>query len=72
MDERTAEELWTASVRRFNARREQDLAWQWLGYHERMLRSHQTTSALLCAHHRQEIARYEEMLGINHKGGDAA
>jgi hypothetical protein len=66
------EELWRESVRRFNARRHQDLCWQWIRYHEGMPRSHQTTSAILTAHHRQEIEKYEAMLGISHKGGDAA
>ncbi len=67
--ERPAEVMYAESVRRFNARRYQDLCWEWLRHHERLLRSHQTTAAILTAHHRQEIARYEKLLGIDESKG---
>jgi hypothetical protein len=70
--ERPAEAMYAESVRRYDAKRQQELAWQWLRYHARQLRNHETTSALITAHHRGEIERYERLLNINHEGGDAA
>ncbi len=71
--ERDREALWVESVQTFNARQQQDLAWEWLRYHVARQRAHRRTFALLDAHHEQEIRRYSEMLGINYdKGDDAA
>ena len=70
--EREREELYMESVRRHHARREQELAWAWLRFHARQLRNHETTSALITARHRQQMARYEQMLGINYSEGDDA
>ncbi len=47
-------------------------AWRWLRYHEKQLRNHQRVSALIAAHHRQEIASLERYLGIVEHKGDAA
>jgi hypothetical protein len=70
--EREREELYEESCRRHHARREAELAWEWLRFHVRQLRNHQTTAALIARHHEQEIRKYEEMLNINHDQGDAA
>ena len=67
-----SEDLWAESVRRHHARREQELAWAWLRFHARQLRNHETTSALITARHRQQMARYEQMLGIHYSEGDDA
>jgi hypothetical protein len=69
--ERRAEGLWEESVRRYNARRQQELAQAWLQYHIARRRTHRHTFALLDAHHEQEIARYTAMLDDS-KGDDAA
>jgi hypothetical protein len=63
--ERAREELWRESVRRFNARQQQELAWEWLRYHVARQRAHRKTFALLDAHHEAEIQRYERMLGLD-------
>ena len=70
--ERSPEEIWQESARVFNAKRQEVLCWEWLRWHQRMLNNHTRTAALIAEHHRQEIARYEELLGINYEGGDAA
>jgi hypothetical protein len=66
--EREREALWAASVRRHHARRRQELAWEWLRHHERQLNNQRTTFAILERHHRQEIAKYETMLGLDGPG----
>ncbi len=72
-DQRVSEEQgriedgWTESVRAFNARRREALYWEWLRYHQRKLNNRRRTFALLDAHDRAEIARYERMLGIDHE-----
>ena len=70
-DQRVSEEQsriedgWAESVRAHHARRQQDLAWQWLRYHVARQRAHRHTFALLDAHHSAEIEKYEAMLGID-------
>jgi hypothetical protein len=59
---------WAESCDKYNAARQRELAWQWLRYHQGMLRSHKHTLALLMEHHRAEISKYEKMLGISHNG----
>jgi hypothetical protein len=78
-DQRVSEEQgriedgWAESVRVHNARRQKALCWEWLKYHQRKLNNCRRTFALLDAHDRAEIARYERILGINYdEGGDAA
>jgi hypothetical protein len=65
--ERAPEEIWQESVRTLNAKRQEALCWEWLRFHSRQLRNHETTSALITAHHRREIAKYEELLGLDHE-----
>jgi hypothetical protein len=45
--------------------RERDLAEQWLEHHQRLLDAHKHTHTILTAHHRQEIAKYERLLGVD-------
>ena len=70
--ERPAEDIWEESVRRHHARQQQELAWEWLRYHVARQRAHRHTFALLDAHHSAEIEKYERMLNIDYRGGDAA
>ena len=73
--EREREELYMESVRRHHARQQQELAWAWLRWHQRMLSNHARTASLIAAHHRSEIERYEQMLGLDGpepNGKDAA
>ena len=60
--ERAEEELWAVSAAKYAARRQRELAQQWLAYHIARRRTHRHTFALLDAHHAQEIARYTAML----------
>ena len=72
---RPAEERWAESVRRHHAQRQQELAREWLRWHQRMLSNHARTASLIAAHHRSEIERYEQMLGLDGpepNGKDAA
>ncbi len=69
---RKREEIWAASVERHNAARQRQLCWEWLRYHQRQLTNRERIVAILDAHDRAEIRRYESMLQINHEGGDAA
>ena len=73
--EREREELYMTSVRRHHARRQEELCWAWLRWHERMLSNHTKTAALIAAHHRGEIQKYEQLLGTTYpepNGKDAA
>jgi hypothetical protein len=60
--ERFEEALWEESVAKYNARRQRELAQQWLAYHIARRRTHRYTFAILDRHHEQEIARYSAML----------
>jgi len=64
-DQRIAE-IWAESARKYNVARKQALAWEWLNYHQGMLRNHEHTIGLLTGHHRAEIRKYEKLLGIEH------
>ena len=66
------EDAWADSVRKHNARRREALCWEWLRWHQRMLNNHTKTAALITAHHRGEIERYERLLSIDHEGEGAA
>jgi len=57
--------MWAESARKYNVARRQALWWEWLEYHERMLRNCEHTLRLISAHHRQEAARYRQLLGID-------
>ena len=60
--ERRERELWAETVAQYNARRQRELARQWLEYHVARRRTHRRTFALLDAHHTAEIGRYARML----------
>jgi hypothetical protein len=70
--ERPKEESYMPGLRRLDDARRKENAWAWLRHHQRQLDSHTRTAALLTAHHEQEIAKYEAMLGITYDEGDSA
>ena len=70
--ERPKEESYMPGLRRLDDARRKENAWAWLRHHQRQLDSHTRTAALLTAHHEQEIAKYERILGIDYEGDDAA
>ena len=70
--ERPAEESYMPGLRRRDAERQRDLAWEWLRHHTQKMRNRDRTKAILDAQDLQEIARYEHMLGIDYEGDDAA
>ena len=70
--ERPREESYMPNLRRRDDARQQELAWQWLRHHTQKMRNRDRTKAMLDAHDRQEIARYERILGIDYEGDDAA
>ena len=63
--ERPAEAAYVESARRFHVERQEALAWQWRSWHIERRRANKATFAVLDAHHRAEIERYEKMLGID-------
>ena len=63
--ERAERELWQESTERFSAARQQQLALEWLDYHQQRQRAHRKTFALLDAMHAAEIAKYEAMLKLD-------
>ncbi len=77
-DQRVSEEQgriedgWAESVRTFNAKRQEALCWEWLRFHQRQLNNCKRTFALLDAHDRAEIARYEQLLGIDYEREESA
>ena len=58
--ERQAEELYAASVRRYNARREHARRAEWAAYHRQQAERHRATLASLIAHHENQAAKYGE------------
>jgi hypothetical protein len=58
------EALWAESTRRFNQKRRNHNAREWLDFHDRQLKGHEATLGHLVAYHRGERARYAEILGI--------
>jgi hypothetical protein len=60
-DER--EELWKASVRRYNARRREEMRAAWASYHEGQAERHRRTLEDLIAHHEQQAAKLCELVG---------
>ena len=54
-DER--EELWKASVRRYNARRREEMRAAWTSYHEGQAERHRRTLQDLIAHHEMQAAK---------------
>jgi hypothetical protein len=77
--ERPEEEMYAESVRRWNEHRQRQQWWEWLRYHELMIRAHNATAEALVRGHRLEVERYEALLGIDettkrngHQRGEAA
>jgi hypothetical protein len=50
------EALWRASVRRYNARREEEMRAAWASFHEEQAERLRRTLASLVAHHEEEAA----------------
>jgi hypothetical protein len=67
----TAEEaLWRESVRHYEEQQSRQRLWEELRYHEAMVRTHTANAQVIVGRHREEVARCEELLGLNgHKGG---
>ena len=63
--ERAREEIWAESCRRHHEQRQEQLALEWLAYHQQRQRAHRKTFALLDAMHAAEIAKYEAMLKLD-------
>ena len=70
--ERPQEESYVPNLRRRDDDRQRSLAWQWLRHHTQKMANRDRTKAMLDAHDRQEIARYERILGIDYEGESAA
>jgi hypothetical protein len=80
--ERVAEGPYMVSTRRQAERQQLRLWWEWLRYHERMIRSHTANFEALISRHRIEAERYAALLGVEaidettkvngHKKGRAA
>jgi hypothetical protein len=80
--ERPQEELYAESTRRYHERQVLQGWWEWLRYHERMIRAHTATYEAIISRHRKEAERYAELLGVEmldettkrngHKKGAAA
>jgi len=58
-DEREA--LWRASVRRYNARREEEMRATWASFHEEQAERLRRTLAGLVAHHEEEAAKLPDI-----------
>jgi hypothetical protein len=52
-----AEELWKASVHRYNAHRREEMREAWASYHEGQAASHRATLRALVEHHEHEAAK---------------
>ena len=61
-DER--EELWKQSVRRYNARRREEMRAAWTSYHEGQAERHRRTLQDLIAHHEAQAAKLCEGEGV--------
>jgi hypothetical protein len=62
-DEREA--LWQTSVRRYNARRREEMRAAWAFYHEGQAERHRATLQALIEHHESEAAR---LMDVRPKG----
>jgi hypothetical protein len=51
------EELWKASVRRYNGRKREELRAAWTSYHEGQAERHRRTLQDLITHHEQQAAK---------------
>jgi hypothetical protein len=61
-DER--EELWKESVRRYTARRQEEMRVAWASYHEGQAERHRRTLQDLIAHHETQAAKLCEGEGV--------
>jgi len=50
-------ELWKESVRRYNARRQEELRSEWCDYHQGQAARHRATLEVLAGYHESEAAR---------------
>ena len=57
---RPSEELWQASVERYNSERERKLRAEWCSYHQEAAARHRATLEALAAYHESEAARLME------------
>ena len=62
-DQRIAQ-AWAESCQKHATSRRECLAWEWLNYHQDMLRNHEHAHSIIAGHHRQEILRYLRIRGI--------
>jgi hypothetical protein len=58
--ERQAEELYAASVRAFNAARDQERRAEWATFHRSQAERHRATLTDLIQHHQDQAAKYRE------------
>lgn len=63
-DPDTGEELYLASVRRYNAQRDEQRWWERLHAAEDRIRAHTATFDALIAHHEREASRCRPALGL--------
>lgn len=62
-DERPAEASWKASVRRYNARRQEEIRAEWCAYHQQQAARHRRTLAALIDHHEEAARKLMETTG---------
>ncbi len=65
MSERPKHEAYTPGERQRDKERREQNAWRWLDHHTRQLRSVEHTYKILAAHHKQQVARYRAVLGLD-------
>jgi len=67
--ERREEELWQESVERYNAKRQAELTFQWISYHEAAAERALANGEAIAARHRAQI---EALLGPGRNGENGA
>ena len=67
--ERTEHELWQESVERYNAKRQAELTFQWISYHEAAAERALANGEAIAARHRAQI---EALLGPGRNGENGA
>jgi hypothetical protein len=65
--ERQPEELYAASVRTFNAARDQERRAEWATFHRSQAERHRATLTDLISHHEAQAAKYREDVHNNHE-----
>jgi hypothetical protein len=58
VDPDEAEEIWKESVRRYNARRREEMRAAWCDHHQGQAARHRATLNALIEHHKNEAAKY--------------